>query len=117
MLVVIALASCAVAVVAAGAFLTIRTGEALHDRYRVEGQFYLAHPDRLVYSELPAWWFLVGIDDLYRVPERHYLVPGRPGQPGDAERLAKFGSVWRYSPVIPGYLPAPDVFAQLTGAR
>lgn len=100
-----------------GAVTAVRAWDALHARYRIEGQFYLANPDKLVYSELPAWWFLVGIDDLYRVPQRHYVIAARPGQAGDRELLEQFGSVWRYSPVIPGYFPAPDVFRQLSGAR
>jgi hypothetical protein len=112
----LALGGCALVTLALGATLTVRTWDELHAAYGREGRFYLANPDKLVYSEVPAWWFLVGVDRLYEVPERHFILAHR-ALDGDAALLRRFGTVWRYSPVIGAHFPAPDVFRELSRDR
>ena len=62
-----------------------------------EGRFYLAHPDRLLYSEEDAWWFIMGIHELYKVPEPHYIT--RQFRVGDYTRavLPLHTTIWRYN--------------------
>jgi hypothetical protein len=111
------LGACALVTLALGAALTVHTWDDLHAQYDREGRFYLANPDKLLYSEVPAWWFLVGVDRLYRVPDRHYVLASRPGQPGDVALLNKFDTVWRYSPVIGAHFPSPATHRELAASR
>ena len=64
-------------------------------RSEVEGRFYLAHPDRLVYSEEEAYWFLPGLDRLYGVGRPHSVDKYAPTDPGAASALARFSTIWR----------------------
>ena len=83
-----------IAALVPGAWLTMRHWGVMKHRYRLEADFYLAHPDRLVSSELPAPWYLEGLDSVYRLPT-HYLRAARQ-VPEDRALLDRFGTVWRY---------------------
>jgi hypothetical protein len=65
-------------------------------RSEEEGRFYLANPDKLVYSEEDAEWFLRGLDRLYRVSRSHYFNKGDAPDPHARAMLNEFPVLWRY---------------------
>ena len=64
-------------------------------RYKNEGKFYLGHPDRLLYCELPGPWYLEGLCKLYEIPIRHHIVAAIPNQMLRKD-LERYGTIWRY---------------------
>ncbi|MDJ0835030.1 MAG: hypothetical protein QNK37_00855 [Acidobacteriota bacterium] len=63
------------AVLGLGAWNAAEAWDARKEGYTLDGRFYLAHPDRLLYSKEPAPWFLYGLHRLYRPGEvAHYLT-------------------------------------------
>ena len=75
-----------------------------------EGKFYLAHPDRLIYSEVPAGFYLGGLELLYDVPVRHYILSTERTQPPKSE-LERHRTIWR---VVNGkFEQDPALFAEL----
>ena len=56
-------------------YKTSKLWDANKARYQSDARFYLDHPDRLLYSKLPATWFLYGVHNLY-LPDQpqHYLT-------------------------------------------
>jgi hypothetical protein len=65
-------------------------------RSEEEGRFYLAHTDRLVYSEEDADWFLPGLDRLYGVPQSHFVSKNQRRGPAARRMLERFPAIWRY---------------------
>ena len=65
-------------------------------RSEEEGKFYLAHPDRLVYSEEDASWFLPGLDRLYGGSRPHFV--SKTERRGERARsaLRDFPAIWTY---------------------
>jgi hypothetical protein len=62
-----------------------------------EGRFYLEHPDRLVFSEEDADWFLPGLDRLYGLSGGHAISKNRPTGAEVREQLARHPTIWRRS--------------------
>jgi hypothetical protein len=60
-----------------------------------EGRFYLAHPERLVYSEEPAYWFLPGLDALYGVQAPHAVGRYDPDKSRLREVVPRYSTIWR----------------------
>jgi len=89
-------AAVALPIAASGGIVAQKKWEVLRTRYEVEGKYYLNHPDRLLYSEVPSSWYLDGIRTLYAIPVRHHI--SRDDQTKVlAELLAEYREVWRYS--------------------
>jgi hypothetical protein len=65
-------------------------------RAEAEGKFYLTHPDKLVYSEEDAYWFLPGLERLYGVARSHYINKSDIGNAHTKAMLATFSTIWRY---------------------
>lgn len=65
-------------------------------RSEAEGRFYLAHPERLVYSEEEASWFLPGLDRLYGVARPHSVSKYALTDPGVRAMLERFPTIWRH---------------------
>jgi hypothetical protein len=61
-----------------------------------EGRFYLENPDKLLYSEEEAWWFIRGVHELYQVADIHYLNAVLPTDPLTQPALARAPTIWRY---------------------
>jgi hypothetical protein len=61
-----------------------------------EGRFYLENPDKLLYSEEEAWWFIRGVHELYQVDDIHYLNAAQPTDPLTQPALARAPTIWRY---------------------
>ena len=77
---------------------TVKTRRYWLDRLagsEAEGRFYLAHPDRLVYSEEPAYWFLPGLDKLYGVATPHSIGRFDPELARATEMLRRHATIWR----------------------
>jgi len=104
-------AAVAILVAAAGGSVTQKKWEILLKRYEAEGKYYLEHPDRLLYSEVPAGWYLDGIQMLYAIPVRHHIIVGEEGGPV-AELLAGHRAIWRYSDGK--FVEDPELFEQLS---
>jgi hypothetical protein len=80
----------------AGGLVTQKKWDLLSERYEAEGKYYLKYPDRLLYSEVPAGWYLDGIQQLYDVQTRHHVVAGHE-LPQLAQQLASHLEIWRYA--------------------
>jgi len=65
-------------------------------RAEAEGRFYLENPDKLLYSEEDAYWFIVGVHRMYDVPREHYI--NKQYRIGDHARsmVATYATIWRY---------------------
>jgi hypothetical protein len=87
-----AVLACLALVIVPGGFVTQQKWHASMLRYKTEGQYYLTHPDRLLYCELPATWFLPGIDQMYEV-QPHAVMAAAPRI---SPELRKFTTIWRY---------------------
>ncbi len=85
----------ALAVLVPGAVRTRRHWDEGFARSEAEGRFYLAHPDRLVYSEEPAYWFLPGLDALYDVRPPHSVGRYDPSRAYLQELLRQHSTIWR----------------------
>jgi len=79
-----------------GAMATRHYWDARFRRSEAEGRFYLANPEKLVYSEEDAAWFLHGLDRLYRVPRSHYISKLEVVSPQAKQLLSEYQAVWRY---------------------
>jgi len=98
------------AVLIPGAVVTRIEWQRLLLQSKREGRFYLAHPDRLFYSEVPAAFFLDGVRFLYDIPVRHHIFAVERQQP-PAEILNRYQTIWR---VVDGkYVEDPKLFAEL----
>lgn len=66
--------------------------------YTMDGAFYLQHPDRLLYSDLPAPWFLYGLHHMYQpLQPPHYItwrVDAATPKATVLERIQQFDNLW-----------------------
>lgn len=98
------------AVLIPGALVTRQEWQRLMLQSKREGTFYLAHPDRLFYSEVPAAFFLDGVRFLYDIPVRHHIFAVERHQP-PAGILNRYETIWR---VVDGkYVEDPKLFSEL----
>lgn len=65
-------------------------------RSEAEGRFYLAYPERLVYSEEDADWFLPGLERLYGVRSSHYVSKTQLTSAHARSMLQQFSTIWRH---------------------
>lgn len=100
----------AVFVLICGAVVTRTEWQRLKLQSKREGKFYVAHPDRLFYSEVPAAFFLDGVRLLYDIPVRHHIFAAQRQDP-PADLLDRHQTIWR---VVNGkYVQDPQLFAEL----
>lgn len=98
------------AVLICGAVVTRTEWQRLMLQSKREGTFYVAHPDRLFYSEVPAAFFLDGVRFLYDIPVRHHVFAIERDRP-PAEILNRYQTIWR---VVDGkYVEDPKLFSEL----
>jgi hypothetical protein len=98
------------AILIPGAVVTRTEWQRLMLQSKREGTFYVAHPDRLLYSEVPAAFFLDGVRLLYDIPVRHHVF-GSERQRPPAETLNRHQTIWR---VVDGkYVEDPKLFSEL----
>jgi hypothetical protein len=60
-----------------------------------EGKFYLANPDKLVLSQEEAYWFLSGIDQLYKIPQAHHIAIQNLNSEHARKMLSLYPQIWR----------------------
>ncbi|HEY1583853.1 MAG TPA: hypothetical protein VGF73_12220 [Chthoniobacterales bacterium] len=77
-----------------GAVVTREKWQVMMAQYRREGLFYLAHPDRLLYSEVRAAFFLDGVRELYNIPKRHHVLSVNRTKP-PTDIIAGHTTIWR----------------------
>lgn len=80
------------ACLALGAWRTSRHWDEVKAIHTIEARFYLDHPDRLLYSELPAFWYLHGIHNLYKPGQEPHYITYRDLD--KCARLERFESAW-----------------------
>jgi len=64
-------------------------------RHRKQGKFYLEHPDRLLFCDLQAPWFLDALRAMYEVPIRHHVAAKGP-DPMSCREMETYPTIWRY---------------------
>jgi hypothetical protein len=79
-------------------------------RYKQEGKFYLEHPDRLLYSELPAGWYFGGLIRLYDIPVPHHVLVAERNHISRKE-MEPYSTIWRLAGGKFG--PDPILYAEL----
>lgn len=67
-----------------------------HLRSETEGMFYLDNPDKLLYSEEDAYWFIPGLETLYKIRKSHYIDKINTKSDHSKEMLAGYPTIWRY---------------------
>lgn len=77
-----------------GAYTTHKIWRQLKDRYSVTGRYYVSHPNALVYSELPAYWYLGGLKALYHL--NHPFVLSVSPQTFKYAQAEQIREIWRY---------------------
>ncbi len=87
-----AMALVTAASLAVGAWRTSRHWDEIKAIHTLDAQFYLDHPDRLLYSDLPAYWYLYGIHSLYKPGQEPHYITYRDLD--KCERLERFENVW-----------------------
>jgi hypothetical protein len=65
-------------------------------RSREEGTFYMRNPDKLLYSEEDAFWYIPGIERLYGISPSHYIDKSHVESEHTKRMLRTFGTVWRW---------------------
>ena len=76
---------------------TLSAWQDLKQPYGREAAFYLNEPDKLLYSEVPAYWFLSGIHQLYKLERGfHFLHPADPS-PQTLDILREHKTVYRWN--------------------
>jgi|GEM_PF-1330263 len=97
-------------VLAFGAVVTRAEWERLMLQSKREGKFYVANPDRLLYSEVPGAFFLDGVRLLYDIPVRHHILALERERP-PADVLNPHQTIWRL--IDRKFEPDPQLFAEL----
>ncbi len=66
------------------------------EQSRAEAMFYLSNPDKLLFSEADSYWFIIGVHNMYAVPQEHYILSQyRTGQQA-SHMLSLSKTIWRY---------------------
>ena len=83
-------------IIGAGADRAVSSWDELKGDYRREAMFYLEHSDRLLYSEVPAPWFIRGVHKLYasHLPV-HYVTETHMSGQMAKNLLSRHTTIWR----------------------
>lgn len=76
-----------------GATTSRKQWDSYKDRYEKTGKFYIENPDKVVYSELPAYWYLGGIKSFYGLSQP-YIISFHPDRFQYGKSAAT--ELWRY---------------------
>jgi hypothetical protein len=98
-----------------GTYQTKRLWDERMDRAELEGRFYLAYPDRLLYSEEDAWWYIMGIHELYAVPNAHYVNKQSEKSEHTRQMVERYTTIWTYQDGA--FEPNPTLFQTLQQAN
>lgn len=69
---------------------------AITSKAEMEGKFYIENPDKLLYSEEEASWFIYGVHKLYNVPDEHYINKYFTTDPLAQRMIRKYDTIWHY---------------------
>jgi len=86
----------AFAILVPGAQETVTHWTGRFARSEQEAKFYLSNPDKLLFSEEAAHWFIPGVGTLYNVPAPHYISSLFTDGPDAKAMLALYPTIWRY---------------------
>ena len=64
--------------------------------YTREARYYRTHPDRLIYSEVRAAWFLPGIHTIYHGDRRPHFIHAMTLSPNLLQHLKRHDTIWRF---------------------
>lgn len=82
-------------ILAPGVERTRKYWESRFGRSEAEGRFYVAHPEKLVYSEEDASWFLPGLERLYGIDRSHYVSKNELSGTHARSMIRQFATIWR----------------------
>jgi hypothetical protein len=97
--------------VLAGAYDTRRLWLKMMDRAELEGRFYIDNPDRLLYSEQAAHWFIPGLDKMHAFEKPHYILKNKEDPQHIRWMLDMYDGIWRYE--NGDYREDPELYAHL----
>ena len=80
--------------VVSGSYSTRNKWNALKDRYNVTGRYYIENSDKIIYSEVPAYWYLGGLKRLYDL-KHPYITSFSPNN-FNYHNFDQSNEVWRY---------------------
>lgn len=66
-------------------------------RAELEGKFYLENPDKLLFSEEEAYWFIPGVKSLYKVLNEHHINKQFITGEHTNAMIERFPTIWRFS--------------------
>lgn len=95
-----------------GARAAATTWDNMKEAARREADFYLANPDKLLYSQLRAPWFMPGVQRVYGGDRLPHVIPHHMYLSGARERLARFDTLWVDGPN--GFQPDQALYATVT---
>ena len=98
----------AAAAIVHGARIAAVNWDANKKHYREDARFYLEHPDRLLYSELPGAMFLPGVHNLYRPGWSKHFISANKIEKHARQCLDDYYHIWRKTP--DGYQPDSRLF-------
>ena len=78
-----------------GAHTTTQKWDVQKNMYRQEAAFYLANPDKLLYSTLPAPWFILGVQMAYNKHQPAHFITPTMFRDQVPEMLRRFPTLWR----------------------
>jgi hypothetical protein len=98
-------------IVVPGTERTRRYWDQRMSRAESEAVFYLENPDKLVYCEEDATWFLPGVNRFYAVARSHFI--NKHERTGDNARsmIGSFATIWRYHEGR--FVPDPQLFREI----
>jgi hypothetical protein len=93
-----------------GAVRTHNVWDHMLNRSYREAQFYLQNPEKLLYSQEPAYWFIPGVHKMYAVPNLHYIHRNNLDE-HNRQMTTQFSSIWR--DIDGTFKPDPDLYREL----
>ena len=94
---------------AMGAERTIKIWNDMKQKYEVTGKFYINNHQKVVYSQLPAYWYLGGIKQLYDL-DHPYILSYSP-KDFEYHKFSSINEVWRYRKGE--MVPDPNLWSKL----
>jgi hypothetical protein len=66
-------------------------------RAELEGRFYIENPDKLLLSEEEAFWYILGVHQMYGVAREHYINVQSTATPHARQVARQYPTIWRYA--------------------
>ncbi len=107
-----ALAALAAASIGVGGWRAAGNWDASKALYRADAEFYIANPDKLLYTVLPAPWFMLGVHRLYGDGNPWHYLHWRATEGEVDNRYRQWEVVWRRGE-DGVYRPDPELYDRI----